>query len=97
MGRVILVGRLNVSCSTDNTGSCYGSNGSTDSFCGGNIGVGWSIRHECILVALKSSPGKLVDHKTLEAICNRIDVINPSRPASHIWNRKREARVDDDS
>lgn len=91
--RVVRVRLDDVGRTLDDVGSRCSSEGGTDSRIGRNIGVLWTLRDKGR--ASKFSVVEFVDHQCLKSVCDRVDVVDPSRPAQHVCGWDGETSVHD--
>jgi tetrahydromethanopterin S-methyltransferase subunit G len=84
--RVVRVRLDDVGRTLDDVGSRCSSESGTDSRIGRNIGVLWALGNKGR--TSKFSVVEFIDHQCLESVCDRVDVVDPSRPAQHVcgWN-----------
>ena len=96
VGCIVLVGLFNISSTFNNSQAWDSTNSRADSLQRRHILVPRSTWDERCRETGIVLADELIDHKSREAISDRVKIIDPSSPASHIRNRKSETCIDDD-
>ena len=92
---VVFVRQVHVGIAADKGGSRFGTDHSANRVERATGRVAGSRRYE--LRASVVLVVELVDHERLEAVCDGVDVVDPSRPSSHLDDGNGKSGVDDET